>query len=262
MESWIESHGSHITDCVSVCSLGHYKSHCIAICWTRLAQGWFAMVVPLGKRESGEWIQITCDVSGLGSTPTRFRQSPVESADLTPRIVRFRTNLALVLAPSWPQFFWYELAKVPGDATHPPQSIIVTDAEKLGYALLALMIMVAILVPVSVAMVLVVPVAIVLVEIPVSPMVPMMIMFNSTAVSVPVTHKELLPIVMRRYPIGSLIRRLSPVALMPFVMPSYWIPIPLHPYELRSWWRRLNVNHARRRWRSDHYSNRNLRPNR
>jgi hypothetical protein len=67
--------------------------------------------------------------------------------------------------------------------------------------------------------------------------------------------------VMRRYPIGSLIRRPSPIALMPFVMPSYWIPIPYHPCELRSWRRGLNVNHTGRRWCTNCDANRNLRVN-
>jgi len=44
----------------------------------------------------------------VGSTPTRFRQSPVESTDLTPQTTYFRTILALVLAPSWPQATDYE----------------------------------------------------------------------------------------------------------------------------------------------------------
>ena len=39
----------------------------------------------------------------VGSTPTRLRQSPVESVDLTPQIIQLRPIPALVLAPSWPQ---------------------------------------------------------------------------------------------------------------------------------------------------------------
>jgi len=81
-----------------------------------------------------------------------------------------------------------------------------------------------------------------------STVVPMMIVFNSTAVSGPITHKILVALMTRRHPIGALIRRPSPVALMPSVMPSHWIPIALHPYKPFSWRRRLNINHTRR-WR-------------
>jgi len=80
----------------------------------------------------------------------------------------------------------------------------------------------------------------------ISSTIPMMIMLNSTTVSVPITRKELLSIVVRCYPIGSFVWRPSPIAVVPSVMPSYWIPIPFYPYELLPWRRGLNVN---RPWR-------------
>jgi len=98
---------------------------------------------------------------------------------------------------------------------------------------------------VSIAIMLVVSVAIMFV-ISVASTIPMMIMLNSTTVSVPITRKELLSIVAWCYPIGSFVWRPSPVAVMPPVMPSYWIPIPFYPYELLPWRRGLNVN---RPWR-------------
>lgn len=102
------------------------------------------------------------------------------------------------------------------------------------------------------------PVFIVIV-VPVSSAVPVMIVFNSAAVSRPVTDKELPSVVARCYPIRSLIRRPRPVAPMPSVVFSCWIPIPFHPNELLTWRWRLNVNDPRRRWRSDGNTNRNLR---
>lgn len=95
--------------------------------------------------------------------------------------------------------------------------------------------------------------------VPVSSAVPVMIVFNSAVVSCPVTDEELPSVVARCYPIRSLIRRPRPVAPMPSVVFSCWIPIPFHPNELLTWRWRLNVNDPRRRWRSDGNTNRNLR---
>jgi hypothetical protein len=92
-----------------------------------------------------------------------------------------------------------------------------------------------------------------------STVIPIMIVFNSAAVSGPIAHKILVALMTRHHPIGALIWRPSPVALVPSVMPSHWIPIPLHPYEPFSWRRRLNVNDTRRRWCADCDTNRNLR---
>ena len=110
---------------------------------------------------------------------------------------------------------------------------------------------------VSVAIMFVVSVSIVL-AVSISSTIPMMIMLNSTAVSAPITRKKLLSFVVWCYPIGSFVWRPSPVAVVPSVMPSYWIPIPFHPYELLPWRRRLNVNRPRRRRCANRNTNRNL----
>jgi hypothetical protein len=112
-----------------------------------------------------------------------------------------------------------------------------------------------------------VPVAVIVfsvfVKIPVTIMIPMMVVFNSTVLPGPVTRKVLFAIMVWRDPIGSNIGGPSPVALMPFVMVSRRIPIAFHPYEIRLRLRRLNIHgYGRWRWRSDLDSNRNLRPNR
>ena len=91
-------------------------------------------------------------------------------------------------------------------------------------------------------------VVIFIVEVPVTIFVPPMIVLNPAAISVPVADKETLSVVMRCHPIGSFIRRSSPVTRVPSVALSHRIPIAFHPYELRPRGRRLDTNHAGRRW--------------
>jgi hypothetical protein len=110
---------------------------------------------------------------------------------------------------------------------------------------------------VSISIMLAVSVAIVL-AVSISSTIPMMIMLNSAAVSAPITRKELLSFVVWCYPIGSFVRRSSPIAIVPPVMPSYWIPISFHPYELLPWSRGLNVNRPRWRRCSNRNTNRDL----
>jgi len=103
----------------------------------------------------------------------------------------------------------------------------------------------AIIVPVTIIAVMI---TVVTAVVPVPVMVPTVIMFNPAAMYLPVALKEPLPIVVPRHPASSLVGRLSPITVMPLVIPSHGIPIALDPNELRSWWRRLNVDHAGRRW--------------
>ena len=108
----------------------------------------------------------------------------------------------------------------------------------------------------AVSVMAVIMVMILIVGVPVAIMVPVVVVFNSTSVSLPVAHEVSLPFVMRRYPMGSLVRRPSPVPLMPFVAPSHWIPITFHPYEFRRRLRRFSIDHTRRwRWRAKCDSN-------
>ena len=58
------------------------------------------LVVHCQPVESASWLR-----SALGSTPTRFRQSPVESAGLVLRKSCFRSIRVVVLEPSWTQLF-------------------------------------------------------------------------------------------------------------------------------------------------------------
>ena len=97
------------------------------------------------------------------------------------------------------------------------------------------------------------------VVVPIMVVVPVVIVFNTAAISFPVTRIEPFTVVVRRHPASSLVGWSSPIASVPPVMPSYGIPIPPHPQELRTWPVWHNPNHPSRRWWSDRYSNRYLR---
>ena len=99
--------------------------------------------------------------------------------------------------------------------------------------------------------------------VPIPVMVIMMIVFDSTSLSHPVTCKVPLAVVVRWHPVGSLIRRSSPISFMPFVMMTHRIPIAFYPYKFRSRLRRHGIYHdgRRRRWCANLDANRNLRPN-
>ena len=117
-----------------------------------------------------------------------------------------------------------------------------------------------------VSVVVTVPLAVIVfsvfVKIPVTIMIPMMVVFNSTVLPGPVARKVSLAIIVRVNPIGSHIGGPSPVAIMPFVMAFHRIPVAFHPYEIRPRLWGLNIHNTGWRWRSDLDSDRNLRPNR
>lgn len=91
--------------------------------------------------------------------------------------------------------------------------------------------------------------------------VPPMIVFHVSAISLPVTLKKLLSIMVRCNPTRSLVRRSSPIAVMPFVMPSRGIPIAVYPNELWPWPSWQNSNHTGFWRRSDPDSEGDLRVN-
>jgi len=81
--------------------------------------------------------------------------------------------------------------------------------------------------------------------------IPMVIVLKTAAIPIPKPYKVLSAVMMRRNPTGAHIRWLCPVTLVPFVVPSYRIPIALDPNEFRTRCRRKNANCARSRRRSD-----------
>ena len=79
--------------------------------------------------------------------------------------------------------------------------------------------------------------------------VPAMIMLDAAMIAVPVAGEIFVTVMMRNDPVRAHVRRSSPIAVMPPVMPTHGIPIAFHPDIIRARPRRLHVNYARaRRW--------------
>ena len=81
--------------------------------------------------------------------------------------------------------------------------------------------------------------------------VPTMIVFEAATIATPVASEEALAIMMRGHPCGAGIRRPAPVAGVPFVMATNWIPVAIHPNKLRTGSWRPNRNHTWRWGRAD-----------
>jgi hypothetical protein len=113
------------------------------------------------------------------------------------------------------------------------------------------------LVPALVALV-VITMSAVIVVVTVSIMIPAVIVFNTATVSFPVTHIVSLAIVVRCDPASSLVRWSGPIAHMPLVMLSHWIPITVHPHAFRFRLCGENHGHSRWWWRPNYDANRNL----
>ena len=95
-------------------------------------------------------------------------------------------------------------------------------------------------------------------KIPVSVAVPVVVMFKSTAVSVPVTQKKRPTIVTRPDPVSPRVRWSSPITFMPPVAVFHHIPITVYPHELGSRLCWCHVNHSRWRRRTNSDPNGNL----
>ena len=72
-------------------------------------------------------------------------------------------------------------------------------------------------------------------EVAVSTVIRVVIVFNAAAVPLPATRIIPFTVVVWCYPMSSLVRGSSPIAFMPFIMFSRWVPITLYPYESRIW---------------------------
>jgi len=97
-----------------------------------------------------------------------------------------------------------------------------------------------------------------IVVIAVSLVIRVVIVFNTAVVSVPVARIITFAVVVWRNPVSSLVRWSSPIAFVPFVMISQWIPVAFYPDACRFWSCGDNDNHARRRWCPYHNANGNL----
>jgi hypothetical protein len=66
-------------------------------------------------------------------------------------------------------------------------------------------------------------------------MVPLVIMFKPAMVSVPITSIILLSVVVWLHPSSTFIGRSRVITFMPFIVPSYRIPIATDPHVLWPW---------------------------
>src|SRR5215469_1577159 len=96
------------------------------------------------------------------------------------------------------------------------------------------------------------------VVIAVSIVIRMVIVLNTAVLSGPVARIITVAVVVWRNPASTLVRRSSPVAFVPFVMMSHWIPVAIHPHAYRVRSCGNNDSHTRRRWCPDHDANGNL----
>jgi hypothetical protein len=87
--------------------------------------------------------------------------------------------------------------------------------------------------------------------------IPVMVVLDPAALTLPIPPIEALSIVTRSYPSSPPIGWASPISSMPPVMAPYGIPVPVYPDEV--WTRpRRNGIHAWRRRRTNSDSNGNL----
>lgn len=114
---------------------------------------------------------------------------------------------------------------------------------------------------VMVVVVVVITVFPMIVVVPVMFLIPVVIVFNTAAISFPIPCVISFSVVPRCNPVSSLVGRSSPIALMPLVMVSHWIPITLHPQKFRAWASSHNHDGRGRGWRRNYDSNGNLRVN-
>ena len=117
------------------------------------------------------------------------------------------------------------------------------------------------MVVVIVAMVMITVVIIVVmptVMIPVVVMVPAVVVFEAAAVAVPVAHEITLAVMMRGDPAGARVGRLRPIAGVPLVVVTYWIPVAFDPDVALGRGRRWRRDHPRGWWRANLDSDRDL----
>jgi hypothetical protein len=88
-------------------------------------------------------------------------------------------------------------------------------------------------------------------------LVPVMVVLESTMVSVPVPAVVSAAFMPRADPACARVWRQGPITGMPPIVPADWIPITFDPDVVRCRTRRHH-NYARRRWRPNFDSNRHL----
>jgi hypothetical protein len=93
-------------------------------------------------------------------------------------------------------------------------------------------------------------------------MIPVMIVLAPSVVSIPITGKIPLSVMVGANPTRTFVWRPGPISRVPFIVMSYWIPIAVHPNEIRPWAGGHHGDHARWRRSADLDSNRDLRMSR
>ena len=76
--------------------------------------------------------------------------------------------------------------------------------------------------------------AIAFAKVPITVMVPVVVMFKPPVISIPVAWKELFPIVVWRHPACSFVGWPSPITFVPSIVSFDRIPIAFNPHELWS----------------------------
>ena len=107
-------------------------------------------------------------------------------------------------------------------------------------------------------MFLVIVVIVVAVEVAVMIMVRMMVVLKPSAISIPVTGEVSLSIMVRSNPMCAFIGRPGPIASVPFVVMSDWIPVTLDPNEVWPGSHGRYRNYAGCRRSADYDSDRDL----
>src|ERR1700682_2340790 len=88
--------------------------------------------------------------------------------------------------------------------------------------------------------------------------VPMMVVLDAAALTVPVAMIEALSIVARSHPAGGRVYRAAPIPGMPTIVAPYGIPVAVYPGEFRTWTGRENADDSWGWWRPDLDSDGNL----
>jgi hypothetical protein len=109
---------------------------------------------------------------------------------------------------------------------------------------------------VLVAVPVVIPIMIMVV--PLSVVIPAMIVCNTTVITLPIPFEKTFAVVTGCNPVRLRIGWPSPVSIMPFVVISDRIPVAPDPHEIRSWAGRQDSHNARRRRCANSDSYRNL----
>ena len=93
-------------------------------------------------------------------------------------------------------------------------------------------------------------------EVPAAFPVPVMVVLNTTMVTVPIPPEEFSFVISWRGPVGAGIGRARPISAMPPVASVHWIPVTVYPKIIWAGGSGTGVNDAGRRWRPNSHAKR------